>query len=495
MKVLEAYPNLFETGIRNINDIIKGYNKAEIWFHQDLDGVTIAIAMKEYLKSYGLKVVDAHFIQYGDVEYSATKSSDDVLKVMVDFAHGKPMMNIHIDHHQAQSGVEKGTATDFSKTASNLERMSSVIPNTFIFPQEDEKIITMVDSADFTKYNVTPEDVMRSAFQMDDKINVEKNHMAMGLVVNKLLLAYKNKKGFLTQLVLRSSPSLISMYNNIKKLATEYGFDPSKIQKGTENYLKSQSEKKTSAEEKINTLSHELDKHFTGKGDELDVMKLSNGEGVMVNNVVVQWGGGKMWDPEIPYQYDRYAVFKLHPEAEYLVMGWPMGLIQVSKNPFKKGENPHDLGKLLIDDVFGKYKSRLENTYVSLYYIKYVYEQDIEKNTKDKLGFTWDDLTSLYKNNQIIGIDTEKEGKWKEIIKDVSNKKFNDLNDNQKDILKKIKVRAYDLIKENSGGHHNISNLSNLNFVSQRDLGKDLETFMKEIMMDVVKEMKNYKLQ
>jgi hypothetical protein len=35
-----------ETGIRDINALAKRYPKAEIYFHQDLDGVTTAIAMK-----------------------------------------------------------------------------------------------------------------------------------------------------------------------------------------------------------------------------------------------------------------------------------------------------------------------------------------------------------------------------------------------------------------------------------------------------------------
>ena len=35
-----------ESGIQDINKIAKRYPKAEIYFHQDLDGVVSAIAMK-----------------------------------------------------------------------------------------------------------------------------------------------------------------------------------------------------------------------------------------------------------------------------------------------------------------------------------------------------------------------------------------------------------------------------------------------------------------
>ena len=65
---------ILESGIREINRLSKRYPKAEIYFHQDLDGVTTAIAMKNYLEQHGIKVVDAHVIQYGDKEFSVKKN-------------------------------------------------------------------------------------------------------------------------------------------------------------------------------------------------------------------------------------------------------------------------------------------------------------------------------------------------------------------------------------------------------------------------------------
>ena len=55
-----------ESGLRNINDLSKRYEKAKIYFHQDLDGVTTALAMKNYLENNGIKAVDSEIIQYGD---------------------------------------------------------------------------------------------------------------------------------------------------------------------------------------------------------------------------------------------------------------------------------------------------------------------------------------------------------------------------------------------------------------------------------------------
>jgi len=54
---------LKETGLRNIKALADRYKKAKIYFHQDLDGVTTALAMKNYLENNGIEVVDAEIIQ------------------------------------------------------------------------------------------------------------------------------------------------------------------------------------------------------------------------------------------------------------------------------------------------------------------------------------------------------------------------------------------------------------------------------------------------
>ena len=118
-KFEEVQSVLMESGIRRITDLAKQYNKAEIYFHKDLDGVTSAVGMKQYLRSYGIKTVAAYPIQYGSEEYAVPRGRKDMLKVMVDFAHGKPTMHIHTDHHEGQVGVEKSTSTSFVKTPSN----------------------------------------------------------------------------------------------------------------------------------------------------------------------------------------------------------------------------------------------------------------------------------------------------------------------------------------------------------------------------------------
>ena len=196
---------LVETGIRNIRELSKRYDKAKIYFHQDLDGVTTALAMKKYLEDNGIKVVDAEIIQYGDMEFAVKKASakGDIMPVLVDFAHGKPMFVVHTDHHDTQVGVEKDTAKSFRSSRSNVETISQVISTSDIFPNDDIRMISTVDSADFVRMGIEPEDIMTYTFELmqgghpnDMGFDISKNKKALALVTNKLLLAYKNKPNF-----------------------------------------------------------------------------------------------------------------------------------------------------------------------------------------------------------------------------------------------------------------------------------------------------------
>ena len=209
-----------ESGIRDINKLAKRYSKAEIYFHQDLDGVTTAIAMKKYLEDNGVKVVDAHVIQYGDKEFSVKKNDaqGDIMPVLVDFAHGKPMFVIHTDHHDRQAGAEDTKSTSFRSSRSNVETISQVVSPNEIFSPEDIQLISMVDSANYAANEVTVDQVINYLFKLDKEKSLGKNKTALGLVVNKLLLAFKNKPGFLEELVMVGTPSLMNLVTNMLKL-------------------------------------------------------------------------------------------------------------------------------------------------------------------------------------------------------------------------------------------------------------------------------------
>jgi hypothetical protein len=460
----KANKKLNESGIRNMSNLSKEYKEAEIYFHKDLDGVTSAIGMKEYLKRYGIKTTDAHTIQYGGEEYAIPKPKDKKLAVLVDFAHGKPVMHIHTDHHEGQVGVEKGTSTSFVKTPSNAAYISMVLSPSDLFPPKDAKIISTVDSADFASQGITPDDIFRAVFKVNKDLDISKNHRAMGFATNKLTLAYKNKPEFLTKLVLKAKPSLISMYNVVVKLAKEAGYKPPEdVEKGTYDYIAAQKEKKI-------------------QGSISDIKKLKSGGHVMIGNTIVQYGGGGMFKG-----YDRYTPFKNNPEADFMTIVWPMGLIQLSKNPFKPGKNPYHLGDLVMKKVMPKFKSKLSSKMVTLDTIKWMFERDINKEDTKAMGFTFKDLIALFEKD-LKGLAPK--GKFREMIEDITNKPNKMLSFKQKKILKKVSISVWDIIMSQSGGHRDITNLSGFNF-----LGKGFTDFMKGVQTEIAKLMKDKKLE
>lgn len=419
---------LKESGIRDINNIAKRYKKAKIYFHLDLDGVTTALAMKNYLEQNGIKVVDAEPIQYGSKEFAVKKveGESDIMPVLVDFAHGKPMFVIHTDHHDSQAGVEKDTATSFREARSNVETISQVLSPKDIFTPEDIDTISMIDSADFAKYNITPEQIMNYLFKMDKDKSLRDNKRMMGLVANKLLLAFKNKPNFLSDIVLKAQPSLLSILNNIKDQIKEKGFaNIETISKHSEAYKESRKENEN--------------------------IEYTDG-------IISQYGLGSTTKAG---SYDRYVPFSNFPDADFLVTGMPFGLVQASCNPFKKERalKGINLGEIK-DEVLDKFEPELSNLKITFGDIKRIGEQEAEYGS---VGFTMKDMIAIYGNRPSFKIDGGT--KLVEILDNVSQNLYRTLSPKQKDLLDRVYVNGLDVIKANSGGHKCITNISGISFL------------------------------
>jgi hypothetical protein len=415
-----------ESGIRDISALRKRYPKAEIYFHQDLDGVTTAIAMKKYLEDNGINVVDAHVIQYGEKEFSIKRNDaeGDTMPVLVDFAHGKPMFKIHTDHHDKQIGAEKETSKSFRQSRSNVETISQVVSPRNLFPEPDVLLINTVDSADFSKFDITPEEVVNYLFRLDKDKSLQRNKMMLGLVINKLILAFKNKKGFLEGLVMDSEPSLMNILNNIKEwMRKTNATKPEQLQKNADEYAKQ--------------------------------MK---GYPHVEENIIYQYGGGNMFNPG---SYDRYTPFRNNPEADFLIMVWPMGLLQVSCNPFKKKRELKgvNLGEI-AQEVLSKYESQLKEKRVPLSTIKWIGEVAVNDQS---IGFTFKDFKAIYDDN----FSTEDDNLNLDVVENMMKKPFKSLSEDEKNALDKITVNAWDLIQASSGGHKCITNISGLNYLGR----------------------------
>jgi len=418
-----------ESGLRDINALAKRYPKAKIYFHQDLDGVTTAIAMKKYLEDNGIDVVDSEVIQYGEKEFAVKKpdASGDVMPVLVDFAHGKPMFVIHTDHHDTQVGAEKDASKSFRQARSNVETISQIISPKELFPSSDILLISTVDSADFAKHDLTTKEVVNFLFRLDKEKGLARNKMLLGLVTNKLLLAFKNKKGFLESLVMDSEPSLYSILNNIKTWMSENTREtPEKLQRNAKDYMDS------------------MVNHRNVKADD---------------GIILQYGMGTLKGTG---SYDRYTPFRNNPDADFLIIMWPLGLVQASCNPFKKDRELKgvNLGEVK-DEVLNKWKAQLQDRTIPLSTIKYIAESGMGA---ESVGFTFKDFDAIY-GGKIMMMDSGEQ--ILDSLKTIIDKPFSKLTEPEMELLDKIGVNAWDLIQANSGGHKCITNISGLNYLGR----------------------------
>jgi hypothetical protein len=347
------------------------------------------------------------------------------MPVLVDFAHGKPMFVIHTDHHDRQAGAQDTKSTSFRSSRSNVETISQVVSPKDIFPTSDVLLISTVDSADFAKYDLSPTDVVNYLFRVDKEKSLQKNKMLLGLVINKLLLAFKNKPGFLESLVLNSEPSLLSILNNIKEwMKNNNAANPEELQKNAEDYAQQM-------------------KDFPTVSD----------------NIIFQYGGGSMYKPG---SYDRYTPFRNNPEADFLIMAWPMGLVQASCNPFKKERKLKgvNLGEI-AQEVLSKWEGQLKTKTIPLSTIKWVSETAVGP---ESVGFTFKDFDALY-GEKFMYMDNGEQ--LLNHIKEMMETPFKDLSEEHRQMLDQIGINAWDLIQANSGGHKCITNISGLNYLGR----------------------------
>ena len=254
------------------------------------------------------------------------------------------------------------------------------------------------------------------------------------------------------------------MYNVVVKLAREAGYKPpAEVEAGTLDYVEQQKKKLV-----VGKIS--------------DIKNLRSGEHVMIGTTLVQYGGGGMFKG-----YDRYTPFKNNPDSDFMTIVWPMGLIQLSKNPFKGGRNPYHLGDLVMKKVMPKFKGMLSKKMVTLNTIKWMFERDIKKDDSNAMGFTFKDLIALFEKD-LKGLAPK--GGFRDMIADITNKPMKMLSYKQKQMLNKVTISVWDIIMSQSGGHKDITNLSGFNF-----LGKGFTDIMKKVQTEIAKEMQDKSLE
>lgn len=515
-----------EVGIKNLKSAVKGYKNCEIWFHKDLDGICSAIALKSFFKTYyNIETVDCHIIQYGGQEFAVKTGSKDSLKILCDFAHSKPMFTIATDHHDKQIGAEETKSKYFKPARSNVETISGEISYSDVFTPQDIELVKTIDSANFLRYDIKPEDVQNSIFKFERTLSGEKNRFMMGFVVNRLLLAYKNKRiscksvdgnldhinrNFLECLVLDSNPSLYSIFNNIRhyinsaKTRDKLGklAKPEDLMKNLSEYIERMKNYKFV---ELDGDAQEYDpENWKHRSAIQSGSKISKGVHFdKESKIISQYGGGNMFNPG---SYDRYVPFKNFPEANFICIVWPMGLIQVSCNPFRekklKDINLGEIAKEIISDNFDNFSKIL----IPLDGIKreLEYSQDWKKMSKEEgpdyvgVGFKSSDLEAFYSDCLYEDVDGElSKIEINDEIRKYMNLIYEKMDGDQKSFLGKYKIPLIDLITRNSGGHASITNLQGFNFMKydKKSLKNIYDTekytdVMKKIARDFINNLK-----
>lgn len=504
-----------EVGVRKMRSIAESYTEAEIYFHMDLDGVTSALAMKYFIERYNIEIADAHIIQYGNIEYAVKNTEEGRMPVLVDFAHSKPFFIIATDHHDKQTGADTNPATYFKPSRSNVETISGEISPSDAFTSTDIDLIKMVDSADFLKYDIKPEDIQNAVFKYKKELTPQKNRFLMGLVVNRLLLVFKSKRitvrsldgkrdhinrNLLECLVLDSTPSLYSIFNNLR-----HYINNAVSQEWSMSTRSHNTPMKLSTPEQIasNLMNYIETRKLYTKGEDGKIIKHKDIDFIENYNIVKQYGIGSVFKSG---SYDRYIVFKNFPKADFVCTIFPMGLIQVSCNPFKeKALKQVNLGEI-AKEVLSKFKYQFSNTNIPISDIKRINEDEIKK-MKDRygqdyqaIGFNFSDLKAFYKNS-IVVLPNRRQGD----IKTRSILNIDDQNNQDVQLLEEwmdipyaewtpeakkeiswLKIPIWNIIEESSGGHPSITNIQGLNYLScRKDLLKLL--FKTENYTDVMK--------
>lgn len=203
-----------------------------LYFHDDLDGIYSAIAMKGYLEKKNFDIV-----QYGIVNYqegwTTTVLDPELINIALDYAENIENIDVYIDHHgEFKEGENEGAETAVkTKTSSAYEgimdQLGLPVDSTVV------NVIDMVDSAKYDDYNIDIKNII--TFDFKDF----KNKLEFAAAFNQLLKRSDHKT--FIEVVANTKDINPSIYNvfrlfrilypannldnrEIKKLAIDAGF-------------------------------------------------------------------------------------------------------------------------------------------------------------------------------------------------------------------------------------------------------------------------------
>jgi len=223
--------------------------KVMIYFHDDLDGIYSATAMKNYLEGKGFEIEGYGIVNYQE-GWTTTVLDPQFINIALDYAENVDGIDVYMDHHgHFEEGENKTDAAVKTATSSAYEgimdQLGLPVDSTIL------NIIDMVDSAKYDHYDVDIKQIL------DFDVSNKKNKLEFAAAFNQLLKRSDHKT--FIEVVANSkdiSPSIYNVFrlfrllypsNNldnrtIKQMAKAYGFekenDKGKIVPDVEAFLK-----------------------------------------------------------------------------------------------------------------------------------------------------------------------------------------------------------------------------------------------------------------
>jgi hypothetical protein len=181
-----------------------GYRIADVYYHNSVNGILSALAVKTMLKVYGIGVIWSSPILTGTAPPMIQKAINKILLVIVDI--NGDLMDIKISSDTDEYDLQVDIRDYFS-------------------PSDLDTIRNTTDD-DIIRYGFRPIDVLRSAFGTEDILDIEKNYMAMGLTITKVLEELRGNDKFINSVVMESGSGLLSLYANVVSIAKRFGYTP-----------------------------------------------------------------------------------------------------------------------------------------------------------------------------------------------------------------------------------------------------------------------------
>ena len=180
-------------------------------FHDDLDGITSAIIMKNYLVRQGFNIVKYGIINYQE-GWSAFKLDSKLITIALDFAEDLEGIDVYIDHHGTfNEGEQKSKGSIKTPTGSAAEGIAQQIG--MPFSNDTKDWIDMIDSAKYDDYNIDIKDILD--FNLT-KIKKDKNaKLRFAATVNQLLKR-SDHKTFIEVVNSSDYPSIYNIFRLFK---------------------------------------------------------------------------------------------------------------------------------------------------------------------------------------------------------------------------------------------------------------------------------------